>query len=314
MLRERIAEDIYCFSSDVYAQVNAGAVVTSEGTLLIDTLGVPSETREVKEFLESRLGNYVRYVVNTHYHADHSGGTCFFPGATVAAHALCRTMLDTRAREALGSAKSDNRELADIQVVLPSLTFARGSLSLQMGKRTMRMVALPGHSPDGIGVLIEEDRILFSGDAMMPLPHIRDGDVETLVRTLRMISGMGLENIVQGHGEVILRGEIDEMINSHLAYLERVEREVRAAIRRGWSQEDLQPITIEKCGKSRILLNGLAPDLHWQNLVSLYRRFQAEEVQVPQAPPVTRPHPGASAKHQPPGRRKRPPTKTQRRR
>jgi glyoxylase-like metal-dependent hydrolase (beta-lactamase superfamily II) len=278
MMRERIAEDIYCFMSDVYAQVNAGAVVTPEGTVLIDTLATPGETREIRDFLENRLGSRVRYLVNTHYHADHSSGSFLFPGATLITHALTRGLLDTRGRRGLGMAKSENREFAQVQVVLPEVTFARGTLALQMGKRTLRMLVLPGHSPDGIGVLIEEDRILFSGDAVMPLPHIRDGDVATQVRTLRTIAAMGLENVVQGHGEVILRGEIDEMIGSHITYLERVEREVLAGVRRGWTELDLQQITIEKCGKSRILLNGLAPELHWQNLLALYRRFAGGEL------------------------------------
>ncbi len=275
MMRERIAEDIYCFSSDVYAQVNAGAVVTPEGTLLIDTLATPGEAREIRDFLENRLGSRVRYLVNTHYHADHSSGSFLFPGATIITHALSRGLLDTRGRQGLGMAKAENRDFSQVQVMLPEVTFVRGTLALQMGKRTLRILALPGHSPDGIGVLVEEDRILFSGDAVMPLPHIRDGDLGTQMRTLRTIAGMGLENIVQGHGEVILRGEIDELIGSHITYLERIEREVLAAVRRGWSEMDLQQITIEKCGKSRILLNGLAAELHWQNLLALYRRFAA---------------------------------------
>ena len=299
MMRERIAEDIYCFSSDVYAQVNAGAVVTPEGAVLIDTLATPGETIEIREFLESRLGSRVRYLVNTHYHADHSSGSYLFPGATLLTHALSRGLLDTRGRQGLGMAKAENRDFSHAQVVLPEVTFSTGTIALQMGKRTLRLMALPGHSADGIGVLVEEDRILFSGDAVMPLPHIRDGEVATQVRTLRGIAAMGLENIVQGHGEVILRGEIDELIGSHITYLERIEREVAAAVRRGWSEMDLQQISIEKCGKSRILLNGLAPELHWQNLLTLYRRYVAGEEAMPV---VAAPRPAAKRTH--PARRR----------
>ena len=38
MQRERVADDIYVFTSDLYAQVTAGVVVTSEGAVVIDTL------------------------------------------------------------------------------------------------------------------------------------------------------------------------------------------------------------------------------------------------------------------------------------
>lgn len=286
MIRERIAEDVYYFSSDIYVQVTAGAVVTPEGTVLIDTLALPEETREIRSFLETRLESRVRYVVNTHFHADHTSGSCLFPQATVVAHEFCRSLLDTRGRAALAAARADNSALGDLEVILPAITFLQGSASLQLGKRSLRLVHLPGHSPDGIGVLLEEDRILFAGDVVMPLPHVRDGDMEQMRQSLKTISRMGLENVVQGHGEVILRGEIDEMITSHLTYLDRIEKEVRGALRRGWTKDDLQQISIEQCGKSRILLNGLASELHLQNLYALYDRYLREGPAV--AGPVPR--------------------------
>jgi glyoxylase-like metal-dependent hydrolase (beta-lactamase superfamily II) len=124
---------------------------------------------------------------------------------------------------------------------------------------------------------LEEERILFSGDAIMPLPFFRDGDVNAMTATLKMLAAMGLENIVQGHGDLILRGEIDEMISSHLVYLERIQKEALNAVRWNWTEEELRQIPIEKCGKSRILLNGLAPDLHFQNLVVLYNSYRKTE-------------------------------------
>ena len=90
MQRERVADDIYVFTSELYAQVTAGAVITTDGAILIDTLVFPEETRAIRAFLETRLGCPVRYVINTHYHADHTWGNCFFPGATILSSALCR--------------------------------------------------------------------------------------------------------------------------------------------------------------------------------------------------------------------------------
>ena len=79
MVRERVAENVYVFTSDIYASVNAGAVVGPDWSILIDTLAFPEETREIREFVERDLGSRVRYVINTHYHADHSFGTSWFP-------------------------------------------------------------------------------------------------------------------------------------------------------------------------------------------------------------------------------------------
>jgi cyclase len=277
MLRERIAEDVSFFSSDLYAQVCAGVIGTPEGAILVDTLALPSETREIRDYIEQRMNTTVRFVINTHHHADHSGGNYLFPEAQIISQELCRTLMESKSRKALETAKLENKELGEAQVVLPNVTFRNGSLYFLVGKRTIRIFPLPGHTPDGIGVLLEEERILFAGDAMMPLPYFRDGDLDTLINTLKTINGMGLENIVQGHGDVILRGEIDEMISSHLVYLDRIRKEALNAVRWNWTVDDLRQIPIEKCGKSRILLNGLAPDLHYQNLSAIFLKVRKEE-------------------------------------
>jgi cyclase len=282
MLRERIAEDVSFFSSDLYAQVCAGVIGTPDGAILIDTLALPAETREIRDYVEQRMNTPVRFVINTHHHADHCGGNYLFPDAQIISQETCRTLMETRGRKALEAAKQENKDLGDVQVVLPNVTFRDGSLYFLVGKRTIRIFPLPGHTPDGIGVLLEEERILFAGDAMMPLPYFRDGDLDTLIATLKTINGMGLENIVQGHGDVILRGEIDEMISSHLVYLDRIRKEALNAVRWNWSMDDLRQIPIEKCGKSRILLNGLAPDLHFQNLAAVFLTIRKQEGATPE--------------------------------
>jgi hypothetical protein len=81
---------------------------------------------------------------------------------------------------------------------------------------------------------------------------------------------MGLENIVQGHGEVILRGEIDEAIRSSLRYLDNVRKKVTRTAERGRGRDDLADIDIESCGKSRIPLGGLVAKLHQGNVYALY--------------------------------------------
>jgi glyoxylase-like metal-dependent hydrolase (beta-lactamase superfamily II) len=88
MQRERVSDNVYWFQSEVYAQVTAGAITGPQWAVVIDTLAMPEETIEMRSYIEEQLGVPVRYVINTHYHADHCWGNCFFPGATVIAHKL----------------------------------------------------------------------------------------------------------------------------------------------------------------------------------------------------------------------------------
>jgi len=277
MLRERVSEDIYVFTSEVYAQVTAGVVIYPEGAVVIDTMAFPFETAEIKDFVEKRLGAHVRFLIYTHYHADHTNGAYLFPEAQVIAHKLARERLDTVGRQGLARAKEQSPELAAAEVVLPNLLLEDGRLSLHLAKKSLQIFHTPGHSPDSISVLLKEDRILFAGDMMMPLPHFVDGDPDELARSMQAIPGMSLENVVQGHGELVLRGEIDDAVRSNLKYLDSVRRKVEQMVRRGRPRDAVRDIDIESCGKSRIPLNGLVTQLHTANMLAMYDRLVGTE-------------------------------------
>ncbi|MEN4042559.1 MAG: MBL fold metallo-hydrolase [Anaerolineaceae bacterium] len=283
MQRERVSENVYWFQSDVYAQVTAGVITGLQWAVVIDTLAIPDETLAMRSYIEEDLNVPVRYIINTHSHADHTWGNCFFPGATIIAHSLCRKAMLDRGQAALDAAKKQNPIFKQIKIVPPHLTFDRGEISLRVGKKNLVITSTPGHSTDGISVLVEEDRVLFAGDAFLPLPYIVDGDLDELSASVKNIGKMGLENIIQGHGDIILRGEIENAVRENLNYLSCLRRSVRSAIRRRNSAEALAAIDIDSCGKSRVYLGGLAEELHRRNLRHLYRRMVAEEGETPAA-------------------------------
>jgi cyclase len=270
--RERIADNVYSFQSDVYAQVTAGAIIGPNWAVVIDTLAMPEETLGIRDFIEQELSVPVRYVVNTHSHADHSWGNCLFPGATIIGHTLCRRLLDTEARPALDEMRKQNLAFRNVKIILPHMTFDEGHFNLRVGKKTMTLFPLPGHSADNLGVLVEEDRVLFAGDAAMSLPYIVDGNIDDLTASLKKMGKMGLENIIQGHGDIVLRGEIDNYIKDNQNYLSNLRKAVRKASRRKYPMDILEETTIESCGKSRVLIGGLALELHRRNLRALYRQ------------------------------------------
>jgi glyoxylase-like metal-dependent hydrolase (beta-lactamase superfamily II) len=277
MHRERISENVYWFQSEIYAQVTAGAVTGPQWAVVIDTLALPEETLAMRAFIEDDLGVPVRYVINSHYHADHSWGNCFFPGATVVGHALSRQIMSEKSPASLESARRQNPTFKQVKIVPPQMTFDEGQLVLRVGKKNLIILSTPGHSRDGISVLVEEDRVLFAGDSFLPLPYVVDGDTDELSSTIKKIGKMGLENIIQGHGDIVLRGEIDDAVKDNLAYLAAIRKQVRAALRKRNPLDALAMIDIESCGKSRVFLGGLAEELHRRNLRYLYKQFQSEE-------------------------------------
>jgi cyclase len=278
MHRERISDDVYVFTSSLYAQVTASAIVTTDGVVVIDTLPFPSETRQVIEYIERRAP--IKYVIYTHYHADHTYGGYLFRHAQFLAHELCRELLLTRGEAGLKLARVQNPGLADIQLRLPDIVFT-GEMTLRLGGKTFVLTHSPGHTPDGITVYIREDKILFAADTIMPVPYVVDGDAPTMLKSLQVLKGMTLENVVQGHGEIVLRGEINETINSSINYLNKMQLAAASALTANQSRDDmLREYDIESCGKSRIALNGLVQQLHAANLIATYDRLSADKSQL----------------------------------
>jgi cyclase len=280
--RERVSDNVYSFQSDVYAQVTAGAVIGPNWAVVIDTLATPEESLEIRDFIEKDLDVPVRYVVNTHYHADHTWGNCFFPGATVISHALCRQWLEEKGEASLIEVRRHNSSFRQVKIILPHLTFEENSINLRVGKKTLSLLPLPGHSLDNVAVLVEEDRVLFAGDTFMPMPYIVDGDADLTTASLKKIAKMGLENVVPGHGDIVLRGEIEATIKENLTYLSNIRKVVRKASRRKYPMEVLEDADVESCGKSRVLIGGLSAELHRRNLRALYRQMYGENPASPE--------------------------------
>lgn len=275
MRKERVTENIYVFQSEAYAQVTAGAIVTDEGTVVIDTLPFPRETREMLDFLTAESKRGIRYVINTHYHADHVYGNFLFSDADIISSEKCREVLRKSGEKNLNEAKQQTPELAEVTLRLPNLTFP-DKMTIYLGDRVMRLMPLPGHTLDAIGVYIEGDKILFAGDAVMALPYIFWGDRDVLIQTLNQIKEMNVENIVQGHGEVLLKGEIDETIDAQIAYLDCIYDKVKAKVAARASKEKLGDITLESCGGTPIALDGLVRQLHKSNLQRIYQTLTAK--------------------------------------
>ena len=269
MLRERVTEDVYVFISSLYAEVAATVIITPDGAVVIDSLPFPEETRQVREFALRRCPRGIRYLINTHHHADHVYGSYLFPEAELIAHRQCRDILLKVGEASLVQAQAQTPALAEVELRIPQLVFDV-DLFLRLGEKTIQLIHAPGHSPDGIMVHLHEDKVLVASDIVTPVPLIVRGDVSEMIRSLKEIKALNLENVIQGHGGVLLRGEIEESVDSSISYLRCVQKRVRAVVDKGQPRSELAKIAIEECGLSRIPLGGLVLRLHQANLEYLY--------------------------------------------
>ncbi|MEZ4863941.1 MAG: MBL fold metallo-hydrolase [Caldilineaceae bacterium] len=284
--RTRVADDTWVFTSELYVEVNAGLVVTPEGGILIDTLPFPSETRQIIDFVRRVCPGGIKYLVNTISHADHVYGSCFFPEAELVAHEECRAMLLDHGYKALREAQEHTPELRTVEIRLPKLVFDEGML-IRLGDKTVHLIHSPGPSPDLCAVHVREDKVLFASDLMMPVPLIATpySDVEAFKRSLFNLHDYNLECIVQGHGDILLRGEVTSSIDVSIKYLEEIQALVTRLMDEGATKHDLLRYDIERFDRSRIPLGGLVQQFHANNLLFLWERERANRRQAQQAVP-----------------------------
>ncbi len=276
MHRERLTEDIFVFTSSRYVDVTATVIFTRRGVIIFDTLPFPSETRQMRAFIEQAQAGPIRYVIFSHSHADHVYGAYLFPEAEIIGHRKCYELLERYGRQGLEEARKAEPELSEVTLRFPGL-WVEEEITLRMESKTITLFHSPGHTPDLIAAYIHEDRTLLASDTMMPIPYIVDGDPDQLIRSLEALKTYQIENLVQGHGEILLRGEITEHINRNITYLQHIRRLVEDAVQRGDPLDTLLQLPLEAFGMSRIALGGLITQIHYANLQALYQRAQARQ-------------------------------------
>src|SRR5215475_5698118 len=96
---KNIGEGVYAAISPDRSQAgsNAGFVVGSSGVLVVDTFVDVGPAKELLADIRRITNLPIRFVVNTHYHLDHTGGNAVFAeaGATILAHRNVRGWLHT---------------------------------------------------------------------------------------------------------------------------------------------------------------------------------------------------------------------------
>lgn len=271
MRRERVSDDIYVFTSNLYAQVTASAVVTRQGIVVVDTLPFGVETLEMIEFLNSLGLGRIKYLVNTHWHGDHINGNYLFDDSVqLVCHKKCQQAMQEYGQAALDDAKETTPLLENAELRIPDIVFEDGEMVLHVGNKSVEVALSPGHTLDSTVAYVREDKVLLASDTVMPVPYFVWGDRHKFKESLESLKRYNLESIVQGHGEVLLRGEIPIAIDSSISYLDILEEKVTRVVEAGKSKKALDKLTIDVCGKSRIPLNGLVQDLHRANAYALY--------------------------------------------
>ncbi|WP_414652214.1 MBL fold metallo-hydrolase [Ideonella sp.] len=191
---------------------NAGFVVTPAGVVVIDALGSPPLARRLLAEIAKITPQPVRYVIATHYHADHIYGLQVFSqaGATVIAHVAAREYLasDT-ARLRLQASRQDLFPWIDetTRLVEPDrwvgVPDAKADTTLELGgvRFLIRPVG-PAHTPEDLVVFLPDRGVLYGGDLLFRgrIPFVGQADSRAWIAALDRLLALKPRVLVPGHG------------------------------------------------------------------------------------------------------------------
>jgi len=194
---------------------NAGFVVTSDGVVVFDALGTPSLGWALLQEIRKVTDKKIRYVVASHYHADHIYGLQAFTDHTDALIVAQERAGEYKDNEETADEKAnqrlDQRRAAlfpwvdgNTRVVPPDITF-RERMTITLGDRRLTLVyAGPAHSSSDMMMMVEPDGVLFAGDIVQNgrIPFMNSDDVSTTqwLNALGEVEKLDPKFIIPGHG------------------------------------------------------------------------------------------------------------------
>ncbi len=305
---EQISDGIFAaFAKDSgHAISNAGIINLGGSALIFDTFLSPAAAKELRVIAEQSCEGRVRFVVNSHHHADHIGGNSIFDeGTDIISSTISRSLMEnsqeiadyqlyaeSHLQELQATSKKETRAVRKHQLeseiryyqavvaTLPELKVRSSNITfdsrlvLAGKKRTVELIHYGGgHSKSDIILFVPEAKIVFTGDLLSIgyHPYLADGDPGEHDRILNQVAGLGAQMLIPGHGPI---GEPNDV---------RVQRQYITNLTEIAMRELVYGATDAKDATSKARQISIPPTFaNWEfpsyfgeNLLFLYRRLLA---------------------------------------
>jgi cyclase len=238
---KKLADGVYAAISGDGSKAgsNAGFVVGTNGVVVIDTFVSPGPARDLLAEIRKVTSLPIRFVVNTHYHLDHTGGNAVFAeaGATILAHRNLRGWLRTENMKFFGATPKPEDKQRVESLVLPDEVYS-DAVDIYLGSRLIQVRYMLGHTGGDSVVVVPDANVVFGGDLIWQkhLPNLIDATTSDWTKTLeKLLAEHPSATFVSGHGDV---ASADDVRDFH-AYLVTLRDDVAKAQASGKSGQEL---------------------------------------------------------------------------
>lgn len=229
---------------------NIGVSTGDDGVFLIDDQFAPL-SEKIMEALANISDKPVSYVVNTHWHGDHTGGNENFgkAGAVIVAHENVRSRMSTEQ-----FIKTFNRQVpAAPEAALPVVTFS-DNVNFYFNGNEISVTHMPASHTDGDSIVFfKEANILHLGDTFFNgffpfIDHSSGGTLDGLIVTVATALQIIDDNtqIIPGHGKLAAKADLEK----YHSMLLNVQSEMQPVLASGKSRDEvLAENPLENIGK-----------------------------------------------------------------
>ncbi len=187
--------------------------LVGEGDLAVIDPG-PLVESHIEKIIEASNGK-LRWILCTHTHLDHSPAVVALKAATGA--------------QVLGRPAPAGQDAT----FRPDVVVEHGQ-RIALAGATLRAIHTPGHASNHLCYLLEETKMLFTGDHVMQGSTVvinpPDGDMRAYLASLELLLAEDLAILAPGHGYLI--GEPHKEVRRLIAHRQAREAKVREALRR----------------------------------------------------------------------------------
>lgn len=222
----RVQDDLYVVYN-AFVPGNVTVLITDEGLLLVDNK-FEIDYDNVMAQIATVTDQPVRYVINTHFHGDHSGSNARMQGASA---------------EVFAAENARVKMIEAGQPGLPNVTIEE-HLRIYLGGKPVDVFQFGRAHTDGdVVVLFPEHGVLAAGDMFAygeDTPELIDyaggGSARAWPRTLDSALQLDFDTVVPGHGVVTTKEEMRNFRNE----TQRLADMVREMIQQGRSRDDIE--------------------------------------------------------------------------
>jgi cyclase len=238
---KRLAKGVYAATSPDGSKAgsNAGFIVGSNGVVVVDTFVDPAPARELLAEIRKVTNLPIRFVVNTHYHLDHTGGNAVFAeaGASILAHRNVRIWLRTENLKFFGPNPKPESKARVEALTLPDEVYT-DAVDIYLGSRLVQVRYMLGHTGGDSVVIVPDANVVFGGDLIWQkhFPNLIDATTGDWIKTIeKLLADHPSATFVSGHGDVATGEDVRDFHD----YLVALREDIAQAQAGGKSGQEL---------------------------------------------------------------------------